>query len=337
MPTPNTAAQAAAAAAPAPQQPQTPARRALIDELEGLRGSRVICYATGDRSQQEIQIGQDVLPRLYEHLSQIGHVPKLDLLLYSRGGHTLTGFALANALREFADHVAILVPFRAHSCATLIALGADEIVMGPFGELSPIDPSITTPHGPYIEEGGKRAYIPVSVEDVANYFELARKEGSLTSEESMREVVSHLTGHVNPLALGAVYRAREQIGMLAEKLLGLHITDKGRRDKIVKVLTRELLSHDYVLSRREAKQIGMSVADATHDEARVMWGIYEDIASELKLSDFFNPVGMSTPIRSSRGVLESASLKHIFVTNYRVTTRGTDTNLDVLSEGWERV
>lgn len=333
----NTAEQAAAAAAPAPQQPQTPARRALIDALEKLRGSRVICFATGDRGQQEIQIGQDVLPKLYEHLTQIGHVPRLDLVLYSRGGHTLTGFALANALREFADQVAIVVPFRAHSCATLIALGADEILMGPFGELSPIDPSITTPHGPYVEEGGKRAYIPVSVEDVANYFELARKEGSLTSEESMRGVVAHLTAHVNPLALGAVYRAREQIGMLAEKLLSLHITDKSRRGRIVSVLTRELLSHDYVLSRREAKQVGMPVVDASDDEARVMWGIYEDVAAELKLNDFFNPAGMSTPIRSSRGVLESASLKHTFVTNYRVIAKGTDTTLDVLSEGWERV
>lgn len=75
----------------------------------------------------------------------------------------------------------------------------------------------------------------------------------MKDERHLAEVFGYLSARVNPLALGTVYRAREQIGMLATKLLSLHMKDEERIVKIVKLLTRELLSHDYCISRREAK------------------------------------------------------------------------------------
>jgi hypothetical protein len=324
-----------------------PTRKDLIRSLEKARESRLVCYFTGDRKDQEIQIGDDVLPSFSEHLSKIGKVAKLDLLIYSRGGNTLTGFAIANAMREFADHVAVLVPFRAHSCATLICLGAEEVVAGPFAQLSPIDPSITTPHGPTINQGGELKFLPVSVEDVANYFELARKEAGLKDEQHLAEVFGHLCGKVSPLALGAVYRAREQIGMLAAKLLSIHVKDPEGIDRIVKKLTRELLSHDYLIGRREAKEIGLSMVDATKEESDVMWQIYEDVAQELLLNEpwnWENETQGAQPKIVPRGVLESADLKHLFSTTYqikRVTIQQAGQKMDSLQikslgEGWRR-
>jgi hypothetical protein len=296
-------------------------RKELIQQIEGYRESRVICYFTGDRKNQEVQIGDDALPIIAQHLSDIGKVVKLDLLIYSRGGNTLTGFALANALREFADTIHVLVPFRAHSCATLIALGANEIVAGPFAQLSPIDPTIATPHSPTIEQAGQVQFLPVSVEDVANYFQLARKEAGLSDEQYMAVVLSHLAQRVSPLALGAVYRAREQIGMLASKLLNLHMGDQERIGHVVKQLTRELLSHDYVISRREAKSIGLPVTEASNDEVKLMWSIYEDVAQELTLSEPWNwekEVQATQPRISTRAVIESRNLKHIFTSSYQI-------------------
>lgn len=296
-------------------------RKELIHELELHRQSRLICYVTGDRKNQEAQIGTDALPILAQHLSVIGHVPQLDLLIYSRGGDTLTGFALANALREFGQSVHVLVPFRAHSCATLIALSANQIVAGPFAQLSPIDPSITTPHGPTIEQAGQVQFLPVSVEDVANYFELARKEAGLKEEQYLATILGFLAQRVNPLALGAVYRAREQIGMLASKLLSLHMNDQELVARVVGQLTRELLSHDYVISRREAKSIGLPVTDADDTSADLMWKLYEDIAQELTLGEPWNwerEFQAMQPRTSVRGVLESSSLKHIFSSSFQI-------------------
>jgi hypothetical protein len=293
-----------------------------VGSLEKLRGSRVICYFTSDRQGQEAQIGDDVQPFFAQHLGAIGKVPKLDLLIFSRGGQTLTGFALSNAMREFADQVNVLVPFRAHSCATLIALSADSIVAGPFAQLSPIDPSITSPHGPSIKMGGEKKFLPVSVEDVANYFELARTEAGL-KDEQIAAVFGYLCERVNPLALGTVYRAREQIGMLATKLLSLHMKDEAKVAKVVKLLTRELLSHDYFIGRREGKDLGLPIVEATDPEAALMWQIYEDVADELKLSEPWNwekesQGTLPKKVSVARGLLESSGLKHVFSSTYEV-------------------
>jgi len=297
-------------------------RKELIESLEKARGgSSVICYATGDRVNQQIQIGDDVLPILAQHLGAIGKVEQLDLLIYSRGGNTLTGFAIANALREFAKKVCVLVPFRAHSCATLIALSADTITAGPFAQLSPIDPSITTPHNPTIQEGGESKFLPVSVEDVANFLELVRKEVGLKDEQYLASALTHLCARVSPLALGSVYRAREQIGMLARKLLAMHIQDDERITRIVKALTRELLSHDYYIGRREARTLGLQVEDATPDEAGLMWKIYEEVALELKLSEpwnWENEGQAAQPRAAIQGLLQSRELKHVFSSKYQI-------------------
>lgn len=325
-----------------------PSRKELIQQLERARGSRLICYFTGDRKNQEVQIGDDVLPCVSEHLSDIGKVSRLDLLLYTRGGSTLTSFALVNALREFTEDLQVLVPFRAHSGGTLIALGANKIVTGPFAQLSPIDPSITTPHSPTIEKGAQMQFLPVSVEDVANYFELARNEAGLKDEQHLASVLGHLCQRVSPLALGAVYRAREQIGMLAKKLLGFHIADEARIEPIVKQLTRELLSHDYIISRREARSFGLPVTDATEDEAKAMWQLYEDVARELQLAEPWNwerEAQGNQPKTSVRGVVESANLKHVFISTYqikRVTAveagRKTESlQITPLDERWKKV
>jgi hypothetical protein len=69
-------------------------RKDLIDSLEKTRNSRVICYFTSDRPNQETQIGDDVLPFFAQQLGKIGKIKMLDLLIYSRGGNTLAGFAL---------------------------------------------------------------------------------------------------------------------------------------------------------------------------------------------------------------------------------------------------
>ena len=55
----------------------------------------------------------------------------------------LSPWRIISLFREFAQEVNVLVPYGAYSAATLICLGADEILMGRKGELGPIDPIIS--------------------------------------------------------------------------------------------------------------------------------------------------------------------------------------------------
>ena len=110
--------------------------------------------------------------------------------------------------------------------------------------------------------------------------------------------------------------------MLANKLLALHQEDIEANDRIVQQLTRELLSHDYIISRREAKAIGMPVTDATEEEATLMWQIYEDVANEMCLNEPWNWENESRqpqPRSATRAILQSRSFKHDFTTTYDIT------------------
>jgi ClpP class serine protease len=142
-------------------------RKALIQQIEDARESRVLTYVTSDRTPAGAQIGDDAVRPMYAHLREMGHSKKLDLLIYSRGGAIDVPWRIVTALRQTSDHWNILIPFRANSAATLIALGADQIVLGPQGELGPIDPQLTIQRMVPLPGGGQ---MPVqeqmSVEDI---------------------------------------------------------------------------------------------------------------------------------------------------------------------------
>ena len=107
-------------------------RQLLIEAIQTARQSHVITYFVGDRPGVPAQIGEDAVRPMYEHLRAIGtgRVPRIDLFLYSRGGAIEVPWRIISMLREYGDEINVLVPYKAHSAATLIALGADHIVMG---------------------------------------------------------------------------------------------------------------------------------------------------------------------------------------------------------------
>ena len=92
----------------------------------------------------------------------------LDLILHSPGGQAEAAESIVDYLRCRFDHVRIFIPIAAMSAATMIALSANEIVMGEHSQLGPIDPQfiITTPEGPR----------SAPAKAILNQFELAKKE-----------------------------------------------------------------------------------------------------------------------------------------------------------------
>jgi hypothetical protein len=72
----------------------------LLQRIGTERGSRVIAYATCGRKSLGTQIGADSIRFFREALGQTQRTEKLDLLLVTRGGHTLTPLRLMSLLRE---------------------------------------------------------------------------------------------------------------------------------------------------------------------------------------------------------------------------------------------
>src|SRR3989338_9274527 len=104
-------------------------KKPLLQKIEELRKSRVITYLTSDRQGPiNARIAMDIIPIFSKQLRQIGKTDKIDLFLYSSGGDTMVPWRLVSMAREYCDTFSVLIPYKAHSSATMISLGADSIL-----------------------------------------------------------------------------------------------------------------------------------------------------------------------------------------------------------------
>jgi len=261
----------------------------LIRRIEDERGSRLICCLTSDRANAPGFFAKDFIPVFFEHLSGFHDCKKVDVFVFTQGGDTLAAFGLSRLVREFTYSFGALVPHWCHSAGTLFVLGADEILMTRGATLTPIDPSVQGPLNPVVELiPGRREPMPVSVESVAGYRSLIKEDWRLNNDGTA-VAFRILADKINPLALGDVYRSRQQIRSLARTLLGYHRHDERNIQNIVKQLTGGLGSHDYLISRGEARQLlGSQIwkDDATLE--RLIWDLYLDFKNEMDLGQIFD-------------------------------------------------
>ena len=167
----------------------------VIKEIEKKRGSRVITYITSDRRNLTTQLAQDSVRLIYRHLMKIDTVDKIDLFLYTTGGNLMTPIRIVHLIREHCKAFEVLIPHRAMSAGTLLCLGADNIVMGSLGEISPVDPSTANAFNPQ-DPLNPSSRIAISVEDVRAYLSLAKDQAGITSEDSTVEVFKALTDKI---------------------------------------------------------------------------------------------------------------------------------------------
>jgi len=272
-------------------------QKTLIKNIEDLRNSKVITYLTSDRSGPvNAQVAMDIIPVISKQLQKIGKTQNIDLFLYSTGGDTMVPWRLVSMIREYCDNkFSVLIPYKAHSAATMIALGADEVVMTDLSELSPIDPSTANIFNP-TDPLNPQNKIPISVEDVMAYFDLAKNKFGIKNDEELAKIFNKFVEsnpQIHPLALGNVNRIHNLIRILAKRLLKSHKTSMKEEEieKIVDYFTEKLYSHQYFIGRKEAKEdLGLkTVVYADEDLSKAMTDLYEEYAKEMELGKIWNP------------------------------------------------
>jgi len=271
-------------------------RAALFEKIEEIRQSTVIAYVTSDRAKLSAGIAGDAISIIHEHIlaSEPKDPPKLDLVIYSRGGDSDVPWTLVSMFRQYCQRgsFSVLVPYRAHSAATVICLGADEIVMTRKGELGPIDATIA--QGPYNPtDKGSPNRLPVSVEDVNGFFSLLDHIGCERTEEKMQGF-DKLSGSVHPLALGAVYRLLEETKLVGLRLLSTRADPFSEEEnhEIIKKLSSELYSHRHVINPAEAvKYLGLKhVKEAgSLGLEEPLWSLYGEYKALFDLERPFQP------------------------------------------------
>ena len=208
-------------------------RAQAIRVIERKRGTRVITmiHRQEKRSLFGFSVSRHIdLEDAQTIIAAIKETPAdrpIDLILHTPGGIVLAAMQIARAVEAHAAKVTVLVPVYAMSGGTLIALAADEIVLGEFSVLGPIDPQIV----------GLPAASIVRARDskpIEHVFDLTLVLADV-SEKALDQVKRGAVELMTPRLEQA--KAEE----LAAKLAGGHWT------------------HDYALTATEATKIGLPV------------------------------------------------------------------------------
>ena len=223
-------------------------RARKIATIEQSRGSRVILLVHRQETMSllgfplmrfiDVNDSEEVLRAIQMTDDEV----PLDIVLHTPGGLALAALQIARAIQAHRGKVTVFVPHHAMSGGTLIALGADEIVMCKHSVLGPIDPQL-----------GR--FPAASVIEVAESKPLAEAEDET-------------------LILADVGRkAVEQLKAAAAALLGARMDEQAAQDLATK-LAAGTWTHDYPISADEARDLGLPVSTAMPDEVLQLMTLY---------------------------------------------------------------
>ena len=224
------------------------ARQKLIAALEKKRGSRVILlihrqetmsllgfpvfrFITIEDSEEVIRAIQMTDP----------HIP-IDLVLHTPGGLVLASYQIAHAIKYRPGKVTVHVPHFAMSGGTLIALAADEIVMGDHAMLGPVDPQI----GEYPAASLVKLVQAKPIADIDDRTWILADMG--------RKAMDQLREHM-------------------KELLAEHFTPE-RAEELARIMSEGRWTHDFPLTFEEAQGLGLQVTKGLSDELYQLMSLY---------------------------------------------------------------
>lgn len=238
-------------------------RLSLLRSIEKTRNSRVISYISYS------PMDDYVLIPLYKQLCSIGKTEKIDLFLHSYGGSVDIPYKIVNLIREFCDQFSVIIPFVAKSAATMIAIGADEIIMGPTSELGPIDPLVK--HPKYED-----MWIPVqSIRMCIDFME--EKLAQSTNPEMTTSLLYPILDKLDPWIIGDYEKSIKASYQYAETLLEKNMFKKNREKakSVTRIMTEKYFSHGYCINRKEAiDELGLNVVQANGAMWNIIWALY---------------------------------------------------------------
>ena len=208
-------------------------RAAAIRAIEAKNSSRVITmiHRQESRSLLGMRVSRHIdLEDAQSIIAAIKETPPtmpIDLIIHTPGGLVLAAMQIARAVEAHPAKVSVYVPVYAMSGGTLIALAADEIVLGEFSVLGPIDPQIA----------GLPAASIVRARDqkpIANIWDITLVLADV-SEKALAQVKRGAVELLTP------QMEQSKAEALAEQLAGGHWT------------------HDYALTAEEAKTLGLPI------------------------------------------------------------------------------
>ena len=247
---------------------------------------RRLAKAAGDALNADVVIYSGVLERpsadkLIIGCKSYGSHTNVLLILSTYGGDPDAAYRIARFLQARYERFTLFVNGYCKSAGTLIALGADELVMSEFGELGPLDTQVKDPN----EVGERSSGLDVSAAlaelqelsyDAFNAnFRKLRDEFEFTAKTAV-EVATAMSiglfkevyGQIEPMQLGQNARAVRIALDYGERLLG----NRARANATTESARRLVISynsHSFVIDGQEARTLFTRVRGPHAVEAAV--------------------------------------------------------------------
>lgn len=245
----------------------------IIPQLEK-NNRKLIAYVAKLGSPNPAISSDDIAP-FGSMLSATGEVDNLDLMIHSPGGNGVVAEKIVDMCRRYCKkQFRVIVPNMAKSAATLISLGADEVVMGYCSELGPIDPQKVISVGGVIQQISAQSFIQ------------ARKSLLKELQKSKKQGLD-ITGYLQQLASSTMdpafilecekevefakdfVRKRMPDNMLKVKFPNLNLSQRKRKaSDIAKNLTstNERFIHGRMIGPAECNSIGLNILELKQDD-----------------------------------------------------------------------
>jgi len=201
----------------------------------------------------------DVLA-MHAILKAAGPQERIALLVKSDGGSGMASLRLVHLLRRYARKLTVIAPLNCASAATMLALGADTIQMGPLSYLTAVDTSLEHDLSPVDHTN---QLVPVSNDEVDRVIRLWKE--TVGQKGDGVNPYQELYKYLHPLVIGALDRASSLSLMLCREILGYHMKDARKAGRIARQLNSSYPAHQYPITSREARKIGLNVRDIPKD------------------------------------------------------------------------
>ena len=224
-------------------------RQSLIRDIEAQTGNSLICHVAA----QNAQIERHDTVAMVDLLHNVPVGSPIDVLLNSPGGDIDTAEKLVSLVRRRAgtSQVRVIVPDYAKSAATLIALGANQIVMSDSSELGAIDPQVTLVNGQ-----GSLTY------SASSYIDAYTEHAQALQDDPQDPVARLMLDKLDPVTLRKMQRTVKRSTAIAVDLLQqAMIKDETAAQHAATQLsnTERWHSHGQVIGHEVCRGLGLDI------------------------------------------------------------------------------
>ncbi len=244
-------------------------RQMLIKAIEAETERRLICYVSG----RAATIDRDDTAGFMEMLHNIQPGENIDLLLHTRGGDVDAAEKLMALVQATVGggQFRVIIPDFAKSAGTLMALGADTLIMSDSSELGTIDPQIRSND----ERGNEISH------SVLSYLDAFKTHSEALYKNPEDPVARLMLGKLDPTTLRNFEAIRDRARNFAEDQL----KRKGRNFSFIASAlldTTRWPSHGQMIKWQDAKELGLEV-DYLPPRSR-RWQAYLQLYCLLRLA-----------------------------------------------------